>query len=481
MKKFQILFLFLMLIIFSQCNSSIEEFVVGKNFINDQTSIIKIDTLTLQTSVVKYDSIISSSAGRFLVGSNYNSFSGYKSCGTFFTMKFDDEISTTNFDYTKLVYDSLTLVLGYDSYYSGDTTVAQTIGVYRLSEKLKLRDGDNKYLYTTSKFSYDETPLGTRTFKPRPKTSKLLRIRLSDTFGKRLAEMIKDKNDTITTEDYFLKFFYGITIKPVSEANGAVLGLRIADVSTTSTSSSYKSSSSNTFTSLSYNSETGSSSAKIKPEFRLYFHLEPNPNDLRNLYYKFSFVTDGVYFNQITPNFTNSLMEGIEDTDDERSSTLTENHIIIQSGVHVFTKIKIPYIYNLLKISDSPAVAGAVLKLYPIKGTYSSTSELPDSLYIYKANKNNALIGQITVPGSTSKYVYGRLYTDSSDPDYEAYYEADVSSFIESELAAESETVDCLFIGYGSTAAKKTAGHVILGGVNSGIYAPDLSVFYYHD
>lgn len=456
MRAVQILFLFLMFIVVSCTTSPLEEFVVGKNFIKDQAGISKIDTLTIQSSVVKLDSVFSNSAGRLLVGSNYNFFSGYKTANSLMTIKFDGSIENQKF-----IYDSICFVLSYDKYYSGDTTVTQTIGVHQVLEKMELQSG---YLYTTSKFKYDASPLGTISFKPRPKSKDALSIRLSDEFGTMLAQMIKDKNETLTSPELFAKFIYGIMLKTESETKGAVLGFRTTDASASS-------------------GGTGSTVTKnkpTKPEIRLYYHLSPNPSDLHDLYYKFSFATDGINFNQISENQTNSLIDGIENTNNERISKLTDSQVLIQSGVQIFTKLKVPYLDNLLKSSPNSAVVGAVLRLYPVKGTYNKASELPDSLYIYQANKNNSLVGQITLPGTTDKYVFGRLVIDYN-MDRQVYYEADISAFIEAEIKDQSETTNSLFIGYGSTKAKRTTDHVVLGGIRSGIYSPDLSVFFYHN
>lgn len=453
MKTFQILSLLLALFTISCSTSSIEEFVLGDNFINDQTGVVMIDTLTIQSSTVKYDSIISNSSGRFLVGSNYNSFSGYKYANSFMTMKFDDAI-----EYTKFEFDSICLVLNYDTYYSGDTTITQTIDIYQLQEQMELEDS---YLYSTSNFSYNPVPLGSVNLKPQPNSHEELSIRLSDKLGTRLTEMIKEKKDTITTQDLFLKFFNGLVIKARTQTKGAIIGFRAADSGSTE--------------------DTGTTSdTETKPEIRLYYHLSPNPNDLHDLYYKFSFVTDGIYFNQISGDATGSLLENIGNTNNERASKLTGNNVLVQSGIQTFAKLKIPYIDNLLKIGQNSALVGATLRLYPIKGTYTSTTNLPDSLYVYSADRRNQLIGQVTIPGSTSDYAYARL-TIQKEVEETVFYEVDISSFIESELKEELETNLSLMIGYGSSITKKSAEHVVLGGANSGKYSPDLNVYYYHN
>ncbi len=461
MRNFQVLLLLLVLLVVASCsNSPLEEFVVGKNFLKDQAGIVKIDTLSLQSSVVKIDSAISSSSGKLLIGSNYNNFSGYKASSPYFTLKFDGSI-----DNTKFVYDSLCLLLSYDSYFAGDTTVLQKFSVHPLTETLAVPSKRNdNYLYTNDKFSYDATPLGSVEFKPRPRSKNQLSIKLSDTFGNRLADMIKAKRDTITSSTLFLDYILpGLVIRPEPNVAGAILRFRTADVEKDTKNKNL-----------------------LKPEMRLYYHLSPNPSELKDLYYKFSFNTDGTYFNQIEENNKNSAIDGIESTRNEMNSKYTGNQTIVQSGIQVLTKIQVPYLRNLNGSSSNPAVVGAILRLFPVKETYTKASELPDSLYIYSANKNNQLLGQVTLPGQSDKYVLVQLARDANrnialDDKNRVYYEVDVSAYIESELASLAKTTNSLIIGFGSSSYIKTAGHVIIGGVNSGKYSPALSVFYYHN
>lgn len=304
--------------------------------------------------------------------------------------------------------------------------------------------------------------MGSVSLKPQPNSHNEVSIRLPDKFGLRLSQMIKDKKDTITSSDLFMKFFNGLAIKSQSNIKGAIIGFRTSDSGTTDETS------------------TSTSDVETKPEIRLYYHLSPNPDDIHDLYYKFSFITDGIYFNQISGDASNSLLDGISETDNERVSKLTNNYSLAQSGVQIFTKLKIPYVDNLLKIGQNSALVGAILKLYPVKGTYSSTSDLPDSLYVYSADRRNQLIGQITIPGSTTDYSYAKLRI-VKEVEETVYYEVDLGGFIENELKEELETNLSLMIGYGSSTTKKTAEHVILGAANSGKYKPNLNVYYYHN
>lgn len=455
MKTLHVLLIVLTALSFSCSTSSVEEFVVGENFIHDTSGIMLIDTMTIKSSSFKYDSIISNSAGRLLTGSNFNSFSGYKTANAFFEMKFDDDIINTSF-----VFDSLCLILNYDQYYSGDTTVSQTINIHQLTQEMEL--GDDSYLYNTSSFKTNATALGSVTFKPKPMTNKSLSIRLSDTLGKRLAEMIKQKRDTITSEDLFMSFFKGLMLKTVSETKGAIVGFGVssADVSDGTSSSS-------------------TSTESNLPEMRLYYHLSPNPNNERDLYYTFSMRTDGIYFNQIQNNSSGTVLENIADTNNELGSGQTNNYSFIQSGVQYFTKIDIPYVDNLLQIGKNAAFISASIKLYPVKGSYKKSSDLPNTLYVYSADRLNKLKSQLTLPGTTD-IAYASLNIISGIEET-VYYSIDISSFIDTELKEELETNSSLMIGYESGEAKKTAGQFTLGGPRSGIYSPKLSIYYYHN
>lgn len=447
MKTFQILIVLLAFLSVSCSTTSLEDFVVGENFIADKSGILMIDTMAIKSSTFKYDSINSNSSGRILVGSNYNSFSGFLNSNAYLEMTFDDNISNTEF-----VFDSLCLILNYDTYYTGDTTMLQTFSIHQLQEEMEL--DESSALYTTSKFSYQTNALGTETFRPRPNSGKSLSIRLADQLGNRLAQFIKDNQDTLISETLFKKFFNGMVIKSTPEVKGAVIGFSVSTASTTA-------------------------SASTKPEMRLYYHLSPNPENLTDLYYKFSMYDDGIYYNQISGDISGSQIATIDDSDHEISSELTADQTIARSGIQLFSKITIPYIDNLLQLGQNSAFISASLRIYPIKGTYKSIDDLPSTLEVYGSDRLNRFTGQLTAPGS-SDVVYANLKV-ISDVEEVAYYETDISSFVDTELKEEKETINSLMIGFGSTEAAKSAIHVIFGGANSGKYSPKLNIYYYHN
>lgn len=449
MKTFQILSFVLALICVSCTISSLEDFVVGDNFINDNTGVVVTDTFTIESSSVRLDSIISNSSSRFLVGSNYNYFSGYKNTNSYLQMKFDDAIDNTTF-----VFDSINLVLYYDTYYFGDTTITQTFTVHQLEEPMEL--GSDGYLYSTTQFRYDNSPLGSINIQPRPRSHKKLSIRLSDTWGNKLANMIMEKNDTISQELLFSKFMDGLTIRCQGDVKGAVVGFRTTD-----------------------SSNDDEDKIETKPEIRLYYHLSPNPENLTDLYYKFSFNSDGIYFNQITDHPASSLLGDISKSGNECSTNLTNQQSMVQCGTQVFSKYTFPYLNNLWRTNGNPAFIGATLKLFPVKGTYI-TSQLPDSLIIYAMTSKNLLTGQVTLQGNTTEMVFAKLNV-IEDVEQTVFYSIDVSSFIGSELKNEQESHQSLAVAFASSTSMKSANHLIFGGHNSGRYAPKLNVYYFHN
>jgi len=452
MKTIKLLSLILGIFFVSCSVSDIEDFVVGDNFVNDNSGIMMLDTMTIRTSTVKFDSIYTNSTGRLLVGSNFNTYTGYKSSSAFMQMVFTDDITNKSFE-----FDSLCLVLSYDTYYSGDTTALQTISVHRVTEDLELDDNSN--LYSTSRFKYDEIPLGEVRISPQPKSNKNLYIKLSNQLGNRFAGLIKAKKDTITIQTLFKSFFKGLVIKTEQNVKGAAVGFKVTASTTESSATTL-------------NTPTA-------PELRLYYHLKPNPENLSGLYYKIIFASGGVYFNQISGNSSGTTIENISVSNNELSSGEIDNKILIQSGVQLFAKLKIPYVDKLLQFGQNSGLVSAQLILHPLKGTYKKSSDLPDSLYIYSSDRKNKLSSQVLLPGSSSGTF--ALLNVVKDVEETVTYQADITSFIKTELSESLETTRSMMIGFGSSKSSKSLDHLILGGAVSGKYSPEIKVYYYHN
>src|ERR1035437_1460441 len=72
--------LLLMVALFS-CNlSNIEQFQLGENFVDSNSGVVLIDTMTVYTSTVRFDSIVTNSLSSLLVGGYSNNYTGTVTC-----------------------------------------------------------------------------------------------------------------------------------------------------------------------------------------------------------------------------------------------------------------------------------------------------------------------------------------------------------------------------------------------------------------
>ena len=421
---------------FCSCNlSGIEEFELGQDFVRSGSGVVLIDTMNFYSSTVRYDSIITSSSGSFLVGGYTNQYTGTVTCIPHF------EINSGSFtigDGT-LIYDSLLIRMNYNGYFAGDTTRLMSFQVRQVAQKLEL--DDNGYLYNNSSFQLYDLPLGETRFYPHPKSTKDFLIRLSDQLGNTLFNKIIDKDDTVQYSTYFKEYFKGLALVSAQNQNTAVVGF-----------------------------------AKDSISVRVYYHPELNPDDKKEKFY-FSFPIDasGVSYNRIKYNPEGSHLEAIDQNKNELSSSQTDNQTMVQSGSGIYTKIRIPGAHFLKGYGKNVVFIGAKIRLTPVKESYSDSNPLPDSLSVYVADRKNRIISQL----SNSNGNINAYKVIPAGFDQLPYYEADISPFFTSEMASSGITNQSLFFGSVSSKLGSTVNPVAFARVGSGEKIMKLSVYCY--
>ena len=89
-------------------------------------------------------------------------------------------------------------------------------------------------------------------------------------------------------------------------------------------------------------------------------------------------------------------------TDYELPSSESEHQVYLQGLTGMYINVEFPYLNNLNQTGRLVSIESAVLKLYPIKGTYNGKYPLPKSLSLYTADQNNATQSVITdISGNT--------------------------------------------------------------------------------
>ena len=206
-------------------NEDLVQIKIGDKFIKSQSDVVIIDTLSVNMSTVLIDSISTSGTGQLLVGKYTDKFLGKITSTGFFQIDLPEGVAIDNMN-ENAVFDSLTLILNYSSLSYGDTTQSQTIHVHRIIEDIEVHN--DGYLYNTSSFNYNETPVGNLLFYPEPSSNQELEIRLDNLLGTNLTELIKSGASEVSSSANFTDYFKGFAIVP-GEDNSCILSFEGAD------------------------------------------------------------------------------------------------------------------------------------------------------------------------------------------------------------------------------------------------------------
>lgn len=427
---------FLVFLTLASCSSedyNISNFVAGDAFTNSNLRVLLLDTLSVETSTMKIDSIITSGASRMLVGKYNDSIFG--------TIKASSYMGILPSTYTidaEATYDSIALYLKYDDYYYHDTLQTNTIHVKQILKTLKPQQGD--YFYNRSEVNYSDQDLGTLTYLPLPIGSDSLEIRLSDEWGLDIFSNLQEK--TISTSDQFKDYFKGIALLPDTNDNGAIIG--------------FSKTSNARFIRLYFSIAEESSSKQEYIDIYLDLSSSPVP-----------------FFNQILAEDPIAPLQTLVNKEVNLSSSESGNFSFIQSGIGIATRIQFPHLKNIYDIQGEGTILDAKLKIKPAQGTYDNKHILRDTLSVYIVDRNNDLTEQLLYAETTP--VRGILNRDNEEFN-DIYYEITLGSYIEKLLMSEMITNEALILlpnNYDSTVDR-----FVLNGMDHSDYSVVLEVTY---
>lgn len=401
MKQYFIALIIGITITFS-CSDDIKQYEVGKDFIESGEHLFRTDTLTIEASTIISDSLITSDSGRLLLGAlqdekfgNLTSQSYLKYTPSSFTL--DDDA----------VFDSIAIVLHYDRYYYGDTTLVQNYKVHEITETFEPNDEDDElYFYNTSSLNYKNTILGETSFTPYPYKKDSISITLDNEFGKNLFNKIKD--DEIENSTDFEKEFRGITIIPESNTN-TILGFKYSSNST-------------------YNYSA----------IRIFYTIKDEDDEDNDYILELTLTGSNTTFNSINSDKSLTELSSLTDSEDILQSTKTSNKLFLQSGTGIAMRIDIPYIKALNALENNGTTLEALLTVYPDQSSYTEIN-LIDSLAVYIVDNKNRTISQLT--DFSGNNVYAKLNTNYNEFDNSIYYVTDLSYFVD-ELQSSTYDLD---------------------------------------
>lgn len=378
------------------CTDDIQNYPVGSDFIDNDASLMVIDTFSIKTGTFKLDSLITSSTNRILLGSIDDDYFGHLNAQSYFQVE--------NSNYTiddDTLYDSIGFVLKFDTYYYGDTTQVQTYKLHQILETVEPEDND--FFFNTTKLDYDAQSLGELTFTPRPnKSTDSLYIPLDNTLGEAIFNKIKD-NEINNTDD-FLQFFKGITIIPDTLSNSHVLGFKFLSNDTSLYNNSY---------------------------MRLFYTQEDNDEDYEETL-DFYISSSDKQFNAINSNLENTLLGDFEDVETIIMSEQTNNLFFAQAGTGISGRIEIPTLKKLNEFSNQSTSLEAELTFAPLSNSYGTNKPLKDSLAVYIIDHRNRIVSQLVDNDSVLSYAI--LNQNDDEFDNNTYYSIDMSGFVETIL-----------------------------------------------
>ncbi|GAA0872919.1 hypothetical protein GCM10009117_20660 [Gangjinia marincola] len=404
---------------------------VGQDFTDSNTRIITIDTFKVELSTFKFDSINTSSSNRLLIGKYTDEFFGETMAASFMQLQ---PVSYTIDNEAEL--DSVALILGYDNYFYNDTTKISTISIHRLLERLR---PEESVFYNVDVLDFDPIPLATKEFLAEPIDEDSIYISLPYDFGFELFDAIQD--DNIIDEESLTDVFKGFTLQPSEEDDSAIIG-------------------------FSRNSN--------QTYLRFYYTIDDEVVQ-EGLTYDFVISTSSsapTAFNQILSNTENTLIDGLDDQENNLMSNTSGNKSFIQAGVGYATRIQFPTIRNVQDIIGTGTVLSATLILQPTAGSYSDIRPLRDSLVVNIIDQNNIITEQVSNGGGA---VFGLLEGENSEFN-ELNYTIPVGIYIENEVSEDFFVDDAIIIyprNYNSTVDR-----MILNDSESDDIQAKLSVIY---
>lgn len=436
---YKVLLLLFFGLMMNSCNSDSDtgEFVVGSDYLSVNNKVILIDTLTVDVATINFDSLVTSSQSRILVGNYDDPIFGKVKSDSYFQMaatsySLYNESSDT--DAPNYVFDSIKLVLKETKYFYGDTTKVQSLSIHKLTQKVKTNLEDKNF-YNNSSLNYDAESLGSISFKPKPNRKDSVVVKLNNEFGNAL--FLKLKKHEISNFDEFTEYLKGFVIKSTSGSSSSIIGFNMSSA------------------------------------LRLYYSKYLGDSET-SLIKNFSVLDVSKQFNNITLDRTGTQIQDLPISSSRLSSLQTGNKAFIQSGTGIACRVDFPNIKQLKYLSENGAIVDAELIIKPVNNTYSDTYPLVDSLRVFVGDKLNRIKGTLnTIAG---KPVYAILNKTSDEFNENIGYKISIGAFLQSEMLKESDSKSSLILTLPSIS--KAVDRLVLGDQKNANNKIQLKIYY---
>lgn len=385
----------------------------------DDFAVLSTDTVTIKLSTIGTDSLMTGAASRMLLGTYKDPYFGKVRTMSFFQPTLESGLTVTQ----EAEYDSLILALRYDNSYSyGDSTKQMNLTVHKLLTDIL----DKSAYWNHNSTAYDPAAIGKISIVPRPRTTALLKIRLSDVLGKQIFEMAK--NNQLTSNTDWINLVKGLVVVPAATDNGPIVGFKWGIDSTS--------------VQLHYHTPSVSEFKKDSTIFKITASYNQTVAD-----------PAGTQLAKLPDNTRLSL-----------PSSQSGNQAFMQAGTGVMMRVDLPYLSNF-KYTQYTAINKAYLRVKPLRASVTNAFRVPPVLYLYRLDKNNQFYTDangaplaVTLLGSgggVSSPYYNDLIKN------EQYYRFDISSFATEVMISQTNDIGGFIIRsspFGSSGTFRDAG-----------------------
>lgn len=455
------------------CKEDVGVLDTAEGSLREDYTLVFTDTATVKASTVLLDSFPTSGGDYLLVGKYNDDKLGVVESEAYF------QISMGSSAYWKpspnIHFDSMVLTMYRANYYQGDTTMEQTFEVREIDEQFQSYSIDrfwvdqNHYSYlTANNFAFyntstlgvkSGTPLGSFKLKRRRSKMDSVTVRLDQSVGEKwLQEALKLTGSPFNSNNDFLKFFKGISIRNVS-GGGSVIGLLRHEVS---------------------DDKNNQNNDKIL--IRYYYH---EFNEGLKVAKRVDFVSlkdVDIKFNHITAD-RSSLTSGLKNLSaatNEIPSEQTSGETYVQSGVGVVTKVYFPHLKELLNLPNLLQVTDAKLVFRPIAKTFNSIHPLPSQMVLFTTDRSNFPRGLVGADYSGANSVQIASITVDNESETTSGYSFSITQYVKAFLNSNGgDSRDRAFmLSTPIVDLEGTTNRVIIGGGSHPRYNVQLEIHY---
>ena len=357
---------------------------------NNYTQIIKVDTITPSITTVFTDSFITSASGVALAGIYNDPEFGLVKAKSYFELAPPKDTTLPN----DIGFDSLTLFLKLNKAYYGDTTKPIHLDVFQLADNI-YPPSNGSVFYNNSSIRQSAESIGSRDIVISPNRTDSVVIRLSQTLGQQLFNLLKAGDDRLKNNEKFINYFRGINITP-SGSDAIVFGF------------------------------------KDSITMRLHYTV---PGLLKQSKTRiFSLINNNHQFNNIAISRT-GVLAGIPSSKTEISSSETKHAAYVQSITGTVAKISFPTIRDILVIPGYIKILQAQLIIKPVLGSYNLFYPLPPQLRLSRTDNNNKIGPDLISASSSGSAIAqnGNLVIDNIFRENTAYT-YDVTDYLSAQI-----------------------------------------------